>query len=230
MKKLFTLIAMFSFSAITMSAQSYLNYLYLQEGTSVNIGNDQEIVLCVHQTGKLQTIGIQPAGEFTFPKGVTYVDGEAIEDLYPKNARNKSLADASYSTSSGFMYSLTQAGGNTAKEQGLSTALTGSGPIFRFYVNVTSEAEAQSYITVRLLENSFTSTAVAGEDYIDEGHGYELVQELKLPFTVVGGATAISNVAEDGTAAAAPAKKIVDGQLVIETANGTFNAAGAQVK
>ncbi len=46
----------------------------------------------------------------------------------------------------------------------------------------------------------------------------------------VEGATGVDGVSEDGAEAAAPAKKIVDGQLVIETANGTFNAAGAQVK
>lgn len=53
--------------------------------------------------------------------------------------------------------------------------------------------------------------------------------DLSFKFAVAG-ATGVDSVAADGTEAKAPAKKVVDGQLVIETANGTFNAAGAQVK
>lgn len=47
---------------------------------------------------------------------------------------------------------------------------------------------------------------------------------------VVTSADGIDGVRADGTKAASPVKRIVDGKLVIETLNGTYNAMGAQTK
>ena len=47
---------------------------------------------------------------------------------------------------------------------------------------------------------------------------------------VVTSADGIDGVRADGTKAASPVKRIVDGKLVIETVNGTYNAMGAQTK
>ena len=53
---------------------------------------------------------------------------------------------------------------------------------------------------------------------------------LKIQVIQAGDPTAVSEVKAADAQAKAAAKKVVNGQLVIETAKGTFNAAGAQVK
>ncbi|MBQ6760923.1 MAG: hypothetical protein IJP47_05820 [Prevotella sp.] len=53
---------------------------------------------------------------------------------------------------------------------------------------------------------------------------------LKIEVIKAGDPTAVSEVKAADAQAKAAAKKVVNGQLVIETAKGTFNAAGAQVK
>ena len=53
---------------------------------------------------------------------------------------------------------------------------------------------------------------------------------LKIEVIQAGDPTAVSEVKAADAQAKAAAKKVVNGQLVIETAKGTFNAAGAQVK
>lgn len=53
---------------------------------------------------------------------------------------------------------------------------------------------------------------------------------LKIEVVQAGDPTAVSEVKAADAQAKAAAKKVVNGQLVIETAKGTFNAAGAQVK
>ena len=53
---------------------------------------------------------------------------------------------------------------------------------------------------------------------------------LKIQIIQAGDPTAVSEVKDADAQAKAAAKKVVNGQLVIETAKGTFNAAGAQVK
>lgn len=53
---------------------------------------------------------------------------------------------------------------------------------------------------------------------------------LKIQIIQAGDPTAVSEVKAADAQAKAAAKKVVNGQLVIETAKGTFNAAGAQVK
>lgn len=47
---------------------------------------------------------------------------------------------------------------------------------------------------------------------------------------IVTSADGIDGVRADGTKVASPVKKIVDGKLVIETVNGTYNALGSQTK
>ena len=55
---------------------------------------------------------------------------------------------------------------------------------------------------------------------------------VTIPSDMAAGdyAITLSGIEYSNNSATTPAKKVVDGQLVIETANGTFNAAGAQVK
>lgn len=53
---------------------------------------------------------------------------------------------------------------------------------------------------------------------------------LKIEVIKAGDPTAVSEVKAADAQVKAAAKKVVNGQLVIETAKGTFNAAGAQVK
>ena len=53
---------------------------------------------------------------------------------------------------------------------------------------------------------------------------------LKIEVIQAGDPTAVSEVKAADAQAKAAAKKVVNGQLIIETAKGTFNAAGAQVK
>lgn len=77
-------------------------------------------------------------------------------------------------------------------------------------------------------EVEFSNKTYKGAAFPVEGK-FAIADEFVVNINVTG-ADAIANVAADGTEAAAVAKKVVDGQLVIETANGTFNAAGAQVK
>jgi hypothetical protein len=223
MKKLFTLIAVAlctlgANAEVTTDVSAFKNYLYLSVDGDIVAGQDNTFFLNIVQDDCGQSIGIE---EITFPEGYVVKKFLAVKDNWAVDEETEEYYLAlKPATINGNLVSAGILGGGsksnyTAKEC----------KIAKFTVAVPSDAAATCLVNMKQAEVSLM------ESYW-KTNGYQFnkeVHDIDLKFTVTG-ADAISNVAADGTEAAAPAKKIVDGQLVIETANGTFNAAGAQVK
>lgn len=256
MKKIFTLIAA-ALCSVSLFAEEVtnlddkLNCLYVTEGQTVSVGNNQTFTISLKNKGLTSILSVD---EIVLPAGMTFVkasvinkaklfpyvtameendDGEEVEvkkylltlECYAKEGRVliNGFVDAT----------LVDKLKAEADEKGTEPPhpyYQGSGEILKITVNVTSEAAETSFIKLKTEEISFASGAVAGTDYVDtHGFGYEKYDEIVGSVTVTGG-TGVNNVAADGTEATAVAKKIVDGKLVIVKGDAEFSAAGAQVK
>jgi len=234
MKKIYSMIAMAAFALaanaeITTDVSGWKNYLYIDETTttvegyktSLTAGKDDNVVLiALKQDGSAQSLG----WTVVFPEGWTPVAGAAINDVYKftTNALGKktyAIAEQNYTIVDNTFKTGLQGGG--AEGNYLS-----DGVVYAVIVKIPSTASSKADITVTEGEVSVTE---AYRDANSFEYNYEK-HDVTSSLTVSGGADAIETVAADGAEAAAPAKKVVDGQLVIETANGTFTAAGAQVK
>ena len=234
MKKIYSLIAMAAFALaanaeITTDVSGWKNYLYIDETTTTDEGykttltagkDDNVVLIALKQDGSAQSLG----WTVVFPEGWTPVAGAAIFDVYKytTNALGKktyAIAEQDFTIVN-----------NTFKTGLLGGGAEGNylsdGVVYAVIVKIPSNASSKADITVTEGEVSVTE---AYRDANSFQYNYEK-HDVTSSLTVSGGADAIETVAADGTQAAAPAKKVVDGQLVIETANGTFTAAGAQVK
>ena len=223
MKKIFTLIAaalctLGANAEITTDVTGWKNYLFIS-ADEVKAGQDNTFFINIVQDNCGQSIGIE---EVAFPEGYVVKKFLAVKDSWTVDP----------DTEETYLALKPATGLNTNK---VKIGLEGGGPvanytetqckIAKFTVAVPETASEECNVQLTQAEVSLK------EDYW-KTNGYEYnkeVHDLVCKFTVTG-ATGVDGVSEDGAEAAAPAKKIVDGQLVIETANGTFNAAGAQVK
>ena len=223
MKKIFTLIAMAlcvsaANAEIVSDVTGWVNYLYLS-ADEVKAGQENVFFLNIVQDECGQSVGVE---EIAFPEGYVVKKFTAVKTSWAIDE----------STDEPYLALKPATGINTNK---VKIGLEGGGPIANYTakecqiakltVEVPATAEEECNVTMTQAEVSLK------EDYW-KANGYEFnkeVHDVACKFTV-SGATGIEGVAADGTEAAAVAKKVVDGQLVIETANGTFNAAGAQVK
>ena len=214
---------------ITTDVSGWKNYLYIDETTTtvdgykttLTAGKDDNVVLiALKQDGSAQSLG----WTVVFPEGWTPVGGAAIFDVYKytTNALGKktyAISEKDYTIVNNTFKSGLLGGGSEGN-------YSSDGVVYAIIVKIPSGASSKADITVTEGEVSVTE---AYRDANSFEYNYEK-HDVTSSLTVSGGADAIETVAADGTQAAAPAKKVVDGQLVIETANGTFTAAGAQVK
>ena len=233
MKKLFTLIAaalctLGANAEITTDVSSFKNYIYIDETTtsveeyktSLVAGQQSIVLLGLKHDGAAQTLGFY----VDFPDGWEPVGGAALMDIwsYTQNALGKktyALSEKEFTITGSTLKSGLLGGGETCNYN------AESGVVYAIIVNVPANAATPATITVREGEVSVTEAYKVANNFEFNYEKHDVV--CSVP---VAGGTGVDGVSEDGTEAAAPAKKIVDGQLVIETANGTFNAAGAQVK
>jgi hypothetical protein len=230
MKKLFTLIAV-ALCTLGASAVEYTDVAsrtdaVYAEATTLKAGDTcVPVAFWLKSAGNVQTLGITA---ITLPAGakfVTFYDEDEDDNFYATLIKGNTTASKHSVSPALIKENELRIGINTVKGDCFKTDAT---KLFNLYVTIPSDMAAGDYaITLSGIEYSnnsattpYTDTPVKGK--LD-------VEDVVCKLTITG-ADAISNIAADGTEAAAPAKKVVDGQLVIETANGTFNAAGAQVK
>lgn len=242
MKKLFTLIAValctLGANAEVTDVSQIKNGIYVQE-VEVNAGDKNvKIPIILKSDVPIESIGFA----FTLPEGVTVGTHEELvwsdeaQDDVPQQMAN---------------FYLTDGGATTAARHGMSSEINGqkgkvgvlkltaakigkkeSGAELCYMVaDIDATASGNKEFTISEIE--FSNATYKSTDTVNDGApGVDGKYNINSTVTMIkiNSADAISNIAADGTEAAAPAKKIVDGQLVIETANGAFNAAGAQVK
>lgn len=225
MKKFFTFIAaalctLGASAELTTDVSAFTNYIYVKDAELVADGTDQTVTVALVQDGFAESLGLT----VIFPEGYVVKKCVAIKGGYAVDEDGEAVIGKA---------------GNTIKDNSVKTAFTKS----------TNPAEGTSCwnapavdiltITVTVPENAASTAEIkVFEGEVSLGHYHE--RDLGLPYNyemhdvvttlTVGSADAIDNVKADGTEAAEVAKKVVNGQLVIETANGTFSAAGAQVK
>jgi len=236
MKKFFTLIAV-ALCAVAANAEivtdvsSFKNYIFADADGVAKINNNSiqtkleagkrgYVCISLKHDGAAQSLGFT----VEFPEGFTPVNFGADQSIW------KSTVD----DFGGVSYDLA-AQKNTITGSSLKTGLLGGGSECNYNANegvvgvviVDVPENATSPVSIKIIDGEVSVTkayqAANNLEYAYEKHTIE----CSIP---LAGADAIVSVKADGTEADAPVKKIVNGQLVIENANGTFNAAGAQVK
>jgi len=223
MKKIYSLIAMAAFALaanaeITTDVSTFKNYMYLSVDGDVKAGEDNTFYLNIVHDGAGQSIGCD---KISFPAGYEIKKFVAVKDIWAQDPDTEEYyLTLKPATISGNTCKIGILGGGAA-----SNYTAKEGKIAKFTVAVPANADAVCNATMEGAEVSVLESyqAAQGLPYNYEKH------DVAMTFNVTG-TDAIETVAADGTEVTAPAKKVVDGQLVIETANGTFTAAGAQVK
>jgi invasion protein IalB len=241
MKKLFTLIAVAlcavgANAGITTDVSTFNNYMYVLPNQTLEAGKQCVVKVGLHQDGYAESLGLA----VVFPKGYVIDKCAAITTGYTLNSDDEAVIAKQKNTilpnGTTFYPTPTVITGfltndNTPNSSWNSTDVE--------ILNITVTVPADAATPAKIILTGFnadrdveTGGEVSVKDSYKVAHGYPYAYERHIVETEleVTGATGVDNVAADGTEVAAPTKKIVDGQLVIETANGTFNAAGAQVK
>ena len=242
MKKIYSLIAMAAFAlaanAEVTDVSQIKNGIYVQE-VEVNAGDKNvKIPIMLKSDVPIETIGFA----FTLPEGVTV--GKHTEMVWSDEAGDDVPQEMAN-------FYLTDGGATTAARHGMSSEINGqkgkvgilklgtakigkketAAELCYMVADIDAAASGNKEFTISEIE--FSNQTYKSTDTVNDGApGVDGKYDINSTVTLIkiNSADAISNVAADGTEVTAPAKKIVDGQLLIEAANGTFTAAGAQVK
>lgn len=230
MKKIYSLIAMAAFALaanaeITSDVSAYHNYIYPDaEASDLTAGQaEQDIAIALKSEGAVTSLGFT----ITLPEGFVITDFWSDNTLSPGSAKK------------GYKITCTDAtildDGRTVRAGTFNTGAepyTGDGVVFFLTCTIPADAPAVAPVEIVKGECSLTPAYIAENSWVTAENPSCNYENCVVSGTVniKGGADAIDNVAADGTQTASAAKKVVDGKLVIETAKGSFNAAGAQVK
>lgn len=241
MKKLFTLIAVAlctlgANAEVTTDVSTFKNYIYVDaEGTcevngntaspatltaGLTAGKQGVVRVLLKHDGAAQSLGYtvcfpdgyEPKGQAVVVTNWAYEEDVFGGKTYALAGKDQTIVGSTIKT--GLL-----GGGTSCNYIGDNIVVAA------IAVVVPADATTPAVITVKEGEVSVTEAYKTANNFEYNYEKHDIV--CSIPVT---GATGVDNIAADGTEAAAPAKKIVDGKLVIETANGTFNAAGAQVK
>ena len=232
MKKIYSLIAMAAFAlaanAEATNVAERTDAVYIEKTTVDASKEETQLAVYLKSASPVQTLGID---DITLPEGMKFVNhGEYDEDEeetvydYIWLAKGNTTAKKHAVACNLLKDNKLRIGINTNKGDCFKQEAT---VLFYVYVNAGTLENGEYDVVFNKIEYS---NAGATSEYMSNPVPGKLDVENVVSTLVVTNADAIETVAADGTQDAAPAKKVVDGQLVIETANGTFTAAGAQVK
>lgn len=242
MKKFYSLIAMAAFAlaanAEVTDVSAISNGIYVQETEVAAGATEVKIPIILKSNVAIESIGFA----FSLPEGVTV--GTHTEMIWSDEA------DDEVPTTMANLY-LTDGGATTAAKHGFSSSIEGQdvkvgilkltsakigkkeagAELCYIVADIDASASGDKEVTINGIE--FSSANFKSTDAVSNGapgvNGKYNIDPVTTLIKITS-ADAIDNVAADGTQAASASKKVVDGKLVIETAKGSFNAAGAQVK
>lgn len=243
MKKFYSLIAMAAFAlaanAEVTDVSTISNGIYVQETEVAAGATEVKIPIILKSNVAIETIGFN----FTLPEGVKVGNHDELvwddeaDDEVLKSLPNLYLTDGGATTAAKHGFSSSIDGQNVKvgilklNAQGTIGKKLAGAELCYIVADIDASASGDKEITIENIE--FSKASYLSTDEVDNGapgvNGKYNINPVTTLIKITG-ADAIDNVAADGTQAASAAKKVVDGKLVIETAKGSFNAAGAQVK
>lgn len=215
MKRIYTLItvSMMTFLGANVEAtdMSNVNDALYFDRVEVKAGDNATLQIKMKNASSVGTFGTK----VTMPEGFSFgTDG---------NDPDVSLLTERTGSSTFAVASAFQSDANAIKIGLLQTEGTNlggnDGAVIAMNVKVGADVQVGSY-EVLFSEQEFVEALSSANYYPADA----------TSVIVVTSADGIDGVRADGTKAASPVKRIVDGKLVIETLNGTYNAMGAQTK